>query len=91
MTVYPCQTWTMLGQLCAALWDSQSRPEVLQPGFEPGTVVTSLALRCSALDRCATREPEFDYVRPISLINVLIEITDCFLSACCPLMGRQVA
>ena len=46
-----------LGQLCAALWDSQARPVVIQPGIEPGSVVTSLALRCSALDRCATREP----------------------------------
>ena len=42
---------TMLGQLCAALWDSQLRPDVRQPGFEPGTVVMPLALRCSVLDR----------------------------------------
>ena len=42
-----------LGQLCAALMYSQSRPDVIQPGFEPGTVVMSLALRCSALDRCS--------------------------------------
>jgi hypothetical protein len=41
-----------LGQLCAALWDSQSWPDVVEPGFKPGTVVTTLALRCSALDRC---------------------------------------
>ena len=41
-----------LGQLCAALWDSQSRLDVIQPGFEPGTVVMHLALRCNALDRC---------------------------------------
>ena len=32
-------------QLWAALWDS--RPDVMQPGFEPGIVVT---LKCSALD-----------------------------------------
>ena len=57
MTAYPGQTWTTLGQLCAALWDSQSQSDVIQPGFAPGTVVTPLALRCSALDRCATREP----------------------------------
>ena len=55
MTAYPGQT---LVQLYAALWDSQSRPDVIQPGFEPGNVVMLLALRCSALDRCATREPE---------------------------------
>ncbi|XP_055762247.1 uncharacterized protein LOC129839004 isoform X2 [Salvelinus fontinalis] len=34
------------------LWDSQSRPDVIRPGLEPGTVVTPLALRCSDLDRC---------------------------------------
>ena len=42
-------TWTTLGQLCAALWDYQSQPDVIQPGFEPGTVVTHLALSCSEL------------------------------------------
>ena len=47
----------MLGQLCAAIWYSQLQPDVIQPGFEPGIVVTHLALRCSALDHCATREP----------------------------------
>uniref|UniRef100_A0A4W5K682 Family with sequence similarity 171 member A2 n=1 Tax=Hucho hucho TaxID=62062 RepID=A0A4W5K682_9TELE len=26
------------GQLCGALWDSQSRPDVIQPGVEPETV-----------------------------------------------------
>ena len=47
---------TTLGQLFSALLDSWSRPVVIQPGIEPGSVVTPLALRCSALDRCATRE-----------------------------------
>ena len=28
----------------------------MQPGIEPGSVVMPLALRCSALDRCATRQ-----------------------------------
>ena len=55
MTAYPGQTWTTLGQLCATLWDSQSRSDVMQTGFEPDTVLTPLALRCSVLDRCATR------------------------------------
>jgi hypothetical protein len=59
MTAYPGQTRTTLGQLCAALWDSQSRLDVIQPGFEPGTVVMPLALRYSALDHCATREPTY--------------------------------
>ena len=51
MTAYPgqTQTRTTLGQLCAALWDSQSRPVVIQPGIEPGSIVTPLVLRCSAL------------------------------------------
>jgi hypothetical protein len=60
MTAYPGQTRTMLGQLCAALWDSQSKLDVIQLGFKPRTVVMSLALRCSALDRCATREPNIN-------------------------------
>ena len=29
---------------------------MIQPGIEPGSVVMPLALRCSALDRCATQE-----------------------------------
>ena len=47
----------MLGQLCAAQWDSQSQPVVIQPGFKPGAVVTPLELRCGALDCCTTCEP----------------------------------
>jgi hypothetical protein len=59
MTAYPGQTLTRttLGQLCAALWDSQSQSVVIQPGIEPESVVMPLALRCSALDRCVTRDP----------------------------------
>ena len=58
MTAYPDQTLTRttLGQLYGALRDSQSRPVVIQPGIKPGSVVTPLALRGRALDRCATRE-----------------------------------
>ena len=55
MTAYPGTIRTMLGQLCTALWNSLSRLDVIQPEFEPGTVVTPLALRCSAVDRCATQ------------------------------------
>ena len=51
MTAYPGQTQTTLGQLCTALRDSRSRPDVIRPGFEPGTVVTPRAPRCSAFDR----------------------------------------
>jgi hypothetical protein len=32
MTAYPGQTRTTLGQLWSALWDSQSLPDVMQPG-----------------------------------------------------------
>ena len=37
MTAYPVQTLTQttLGQLCTALWDSQSQPVVMQPEIEP--------------------------------------------------------
>ena len=55
MTAYPSQT-RMSWANCAVLWDSQSQPVVIQPGFESGTVVTPLAPRCIVLDRCATRE-----------------------------------
>ena len=59
MTTYPGQTLTQtkLGQLYAARWDSQSQLVVIQPETEPRSVVMPLALRCSALDHCATREP----------------------------------
>ena len=33
MTSYPGQTRTTLGQLCSALWDFQSRPDVIQPEY----------------------------------------------------------
>ena len=46
----------MLGQLCSTLWDSQSRPDVIQPGIEQGTLVMLLALRNSAFDHCPTQE-----------------------------------
>jgi hypothetical protein len=39
-------------------WANCALPYVMQPRFEPETAVTPLALRCSALDRCDTREPE---------------------------------
>ena len=53
MMAYPSQPRMMLGQLCTA----QSQPVVIQPGIKPGSVVTPLALRYSALDHCAIREP----------------------------------
>ena len=49
MKAYPGQTQTTMGQLCSALWDSQTRPDVIHPGIEPGTVVTPFALRCFCL------------------------------------------
>ena len=53
MTAYPCQTWTTLGQLCAALLDSQSRP-----GCDTAWIVKVLSAQIHInitffLDRCA--------------------------------------
>jgi hypothetical protein len=53
-TAKPGQHWA---NLVPPYGDYQSQPDVMQPGFKPGTVVTPLALKCSALDCCATREP----------------------------------
>jgi hypothetical protein len=64
MTAYPGQTLTIVGQLCAALWDSKSRLVVMQPGIKPGSVLTPLELICSALDRCATCEPIDGFPKP---------------------------
>ena len=71
MTAYHGQTRTTLGQLCAALWDSQAQPDVIGTGLEPGNIVMPLALRCSALDRCATWESK-------SCLKRLSEISVCF-------------
>ena len=64
MTAYSGQilNQTLLGQLCSALWDSQSQPVGIQPGIKPRSVVTPLALTCSALDRCTTQEPQFFFL-----------------------------
>ena len=45
MTTYTGQTRTTLGQVCTALWDSRSRPVVIEPVIEPGSVVTAAPLR----------------------------------------------
>ena len=50
VVIYTGQNRTKLGQLCAALWDSFTA--------SCDTAWTPLALRCSALDRCATRAPQ---------------------------------
>ena len=52
-------TRTMLVQLCAASRVSLLWPAATQPGIEPGSVVTPQALRCIALDCCATQEALF--------------------------------
>jgi hypothetical protein len=77
MTAYPGQTWTNCAppyckhSLSATGRDSQSQPVVIQHGIEPGSVVMSLALRCSALDCCATREPKIsEYLSGPSLREV---------------------
>ena len=38
------------------LWASRARPAVTEPGLKPESLVAQLALRCSPLDHCATRE-----------------------------------
>jgi hypothetical protein len=60
MTAYPSQKQTTIGQMCSTLWHSQSQPDVTQPGFELGTVVTPLALSYSALDHCTTQKLKLD-------------------------------
>jgi hypothetical protein len=52
MTTYTSQTQTTVCKLCNA----QTQLVVIHPGIVPRSVVTSLVLRCSALDRCATQE-----------------------------------
>jgi hypothetical protein len=49
---------------------------VIQPGIESGSAVTPLALRCSALDRCATREP---YSMCVCKVCVCVYFTACVL------------
>ena len=46
MTAYPIQTRMTLG---AAQWDSQAQPDVMQPEFKPGTVVTPLSTEMQCL------------------------------------------
>uniref|UniRef100_A0A674BVC7 Zinc finger MYM-type protein 4-like n=1 Tax=Salmo trutta TaxID=8032 RepID=A0A674BVC7_SALTR len=65
----PPLTRTTLGQLCAASWLSRSRQPATQPGIEHGSVVTPLSLRCSALDRCATREAVKTTSTPVTALS----------------------
>ena len=59
----------------------------MQPGIEPGSVVTPLALICSALDRCATREPSKDErVHTPTLSNKVVCVRESPLS--CVLFTR---
>ena len=86
MMAYPGQTLsqTTLSQFSAALWDSQSRPVVIQPGIQPESVVTPLALRCSALDRCATRERKirsFHYINWAWTFSTPIDLNEWLLKA----------
>ena len=45
-----------LGQLCVAPQTSRTLPAATEPGLDPGCLVAQLALRCSALNHCATQE-----------------------------------
>ena len=64
MTAYTGQTRMTLGQLCAALWDSQSRPIVTQPGLHRARTSNliehlwdSLECRLQARPNCPTSMP----------------------------------
>ena len=67
---------------------------VMQPGFEPETAVTPLALRCSALDHCTTQEPICSQGGRQAVNNTMAECVSLFpfchsevgqeVKLCCP-------
>ncbi|KAK6303679.1 hypothetical protein J4Q44_G00261330 [Coregonus suidteri] len=52
---FPPLPWTTLAN-CAPPHGSPGRGRLRQSGFKPGSLVAQIALRCSALHHCATRE-----------------------------------
>ena len=54
--------------------------------YRENTVRTAHVLNSVAVHFKSAEQIVIDLVRPSSLINVLIEITDCLLYACRPLM-----
>ena len=69
----PSLTRTTLGQLCIALWTSRSGPAATQPRLKPESLVAQLALRCSALDHCATWEVlGFNHLSGYNISNALL-------------------
>jgi hypothetical protein len=60
---------------------------LIQPGFEPRTVVTPLALRCSALDRFATQVPLAQIY--CLLISKQLELFSCQTQVECPSRDSQ--
>ena len=85
MLIYnDCLHRTTLGQLCAQ-WDSQSRPVGIEPGIEPGSVVTPLALICSAkgVTRISTLGIwQFERVKDAPTMAILFSIHLSDVSKC---------
>uniref|UniRef100_A0A8K9Y2T5 C3H1-type domain-containing protein n=1 Tax=Oncorhynchus mykiss TaxID=8022 RepID=A0A8K9Y2T5_ONCMY len=76
MMAYPGQTRTALGQLCAALWDSQSRLVVIQPGIGPRSVseASSTKMKC---------------LRPLRH-SAELDMSSCFVSTAACIAKRQL-
>ena len=75
----PPITQTTLVQLCASSWVSRSRPAVTQPGIEHGSVVMPLALGCSALYHCTTREIFQHFTNSMNAVKHIYGIILCIL------------
>ena len=80
MTAYPGRCWAN----CAPPYETpNTRPDVTQPGFELGSAVTPLAQRCSAFDRCDTREPYYVFRYGKYILDgtmILYTMTACFVT-----------
>ena len=66
------------------LWDSQSQPDVILPGFETGTGVTPLALRCSASDPAPLGSPLLSWKMYHWWSTVDTNIPVSLPGPCCP-------
>ena len=75
MTFCSGQTPTILGQLCIALWDTQSQPDVIQPGFEPGTIASCTETQCLRLLR-HSRNPSEEFITTFKTLEITIPKTE---------------
>ena len=64
---------------------------MIQPVIEPGSVVITLALRCSVLDRCATREPKGDAAGKFEALSSAFKIVNERLMKCVQPAHKQKA